>query len=104
MRCAPYDATVANQEGLRGFVADAKSRRDGIRYVAVRLYRHHRIVRVRRALVQVRHELVQRFGADAARKAVLEEKQRPPPRFSNDTVELIDSFYCRQVGMHLTPV
>jgi hypothetical protein len=50
--------------------------RDGVGHLTVRLHRDHCITGFQLAVVQVRDELIQRFGADAAGETVLEEQQR----------------------------
>jgi len=80
MRGTPDDTTVSDEKCLRRFVPDAELLRDGIRYSAMCLYCHHRIVRQKCsgcAIVEMRHEFVERFHADTARVAMLEEQYWP---------------------------
>jgi hypothetical protein len=60
-------------------VADAELGGDGVRYLTVRLYRHHGVTRVSLLLSEVREQLVEGFGADATGVAVLEEHKRTLP-------------------------
>ena len=101
MRRAPHDTPVANQQRLGRLVTHAQSRGDSIRYGAVGLHRHHRVLRVGRPLVEVCHELVQRLHACAARMAVLEEEQRSSLRLANEAFEFVNALEGRQIRMHL---
>jgi hypothetical protein len=69
-----------------------------IRYLPVTLNRDDLVRGERRHLVEVGLELVERFTADAARTAVLEEQHRPVPRFFYGSVERIDIV---QMSKHL---
>jgi len=74
-------------------VADAELLRDGIRYSAMCLYCHHRIVRQKcsgSALIEMRDEFVERLHADAACVAMLEEQHWPRLGFNEEPVEVIN--------------
>ena len=84
-------------------MSDAELLRDGIRYSAVRLNRHHRIVRQERfgfTLVEMRDKFLERFHADTARVAMLEEQHRPRVGFGKEAVELVNMLERSEIRMH----
>ena len=101
VRRAPDDLAVANEQRLRRFVADAEPRAHGVRHLAVRLHRHHRVIGLlapRR--VEVLDQLVERFGARAARVAVLEEQHGTAGGVVEQPVEIAHVPQGFQVGAH----
>ena len=67
----------------------------------MRLHRDHRVTDRFEALgVEMIDQLIQRFSADAARVAVLEEQQRPLMGFGEKLVQLVDMLQGSQVWMH----
>ena len=81
----------------------------GVGHVAVRLNRDDRIARIwdaRRDHVSVEmiDELIQRLGADAARKAVFEEQQRPRMTLGQQAIKLLEVLQLGQIRVHPTPV
>jgi hypothetical protein len=85
-------------------VADPELLRDGVRDVAVSLHRHHGVARIQLTLVQVRHELVERLGADAAREAVFEEQQWPLVGRGERPIEIVDTRERFQSRVHFLSV
>jgi len=65
--------------------------RDRVGYLTVGLHGHHCVTGFQLALVQVRDELIQRFGADAARETVLEEQQRSFVGCRERAIEVVHS-------------
>ena len=64
------------------------------------LHRYHRVFDVGWFPIQMGHELVERFGADSAGMAVLEEKQGPIVGGGKQTVELVEPLKRSQLWMH----
>src|SRR5688572_4848196 len=77
-----------------------------VRHVSMRLDCHHRIqgVRrytvIRRSLVEVHQQLVERLGARPAGMAMLEEQEWATFRGGEKPVELVEPVEGRQLGMH----
>jgi hypothetical protein len=65
--------------------------RDGVGHLTVSLHRHHCVTGFQLALVQVRDELIQRLGADAARETVLEDQQRSFVGCCERAIEVVHS-------------
>jgi hypothetical protein len=65
--------------------------RDGVGHVTVGLHRDHCVTGFQLAVIQVRNELIQRFGADAARETVLEEQQRSFVSGRERAIEVVHS-------------
>jgi hypothetical protein len=85
-------------------VTDAEFPGHGVGHVAVRLHGNHRIAGVERAVVQVRDELIERFRAHAAGKAVFEQEQGPLIGGGEGAVEVVDARQQFQRRMHAPSV
>ena len=70
---------------------DTKSFCDGVGYLAVGLHGDHGVAGIERRVVQVRHELIERFRAYTAGKAVFEEKERPLIGSRKGPVEVVNA-------------
>ena len=86
-------------------MSNAESGADLVRDRAMCLHRHHRIARIGIAVadevrVEVVDQLVQRHGADSARKAVFEHEQRTGMAFRQDAVEVLGVAQDGQIGVH----
>lgn len=79
---------------------DPELLRDRVRYIAVGLYRNHCVVHTSGLAVEMRHELIEGFRADAACIAVFEEQKGPLAGGCEETVELVESFERGQLWMH----
>ena len=90
VRAVPDDAAIAKQNGLGTFVPDAEPRRDLVGDSAMRLNGDHLVTHISRMIGDVRVQLIEGFTADAARAAVLEEKNRACARLDNSRVERSD--------------
>ena len=107
MRGTPDDAAILHEEGLRRFVTDSELLRDGIRYSAMCLHGHHCIVRQKCfgcAVVEMRHEFIERFHADTARIAMLEEQHGARFGLGKQAVQIIEMAKRPEVGVHVSSV
>jgi hypothetical protein len=89
VRRRPDHAAVAHDKSLRSFVTDAKPGGDRVGHLPVRLNRHHRVARVAAFHGQVRQQLIERLGTDAAGIAVFEEHQGSVAGLSEGMIELV---------------
>ncbi len=100
VRRGPDDAAILDEDGLWRLMPYAQPRGDGVRQLAVGLNRHHGVSRTERLMVQVLDELIERFGADPARVAVLEQQERSHRRPFQERVELFHMMQRRQLRVH----
>ena len=78
MRGTPHHTSVADEQRLRRLVPDTEALGDRVGQGAVSLNRDHGVSGIARAItLEMPYQLVQRFRADAAREAVLEEQHGP---------------------------
>ena len=101
MRGAPNHAAVANEQRLRCFVSYAQARRHRVRKLAVRLHGHDRVARIEPVFVEVIDQLIERFGARAARDTVLEEQERTLGCLGQQPIEIFDPLRANDIRMHL---
>jgi hypothetical protein len=87
---APDWAPVAKENHLRRLMANTEARRRLIGNIAMALHCDDLVRHTAVGGVNVRAQLIQRFAADPARAAVLEQKDGPLTRLGNRRFELVD--------------
>src|SRR4029078_1344789 len=100
VRGVPDHLAVAQEDRLRRFVSEAPPLRGGVGHRPVGLDREHLVRHGRLALrLDVRMQLVERFAADAAITAVLEQQDRALARLGYRGIQRLDVYQRRQ-GFH----
>ena len=90
VRRLPHRPTVTNQDRLRCFVPHAEPIRHFVGHLAVTLDGNHFVGRASTVTVEMRAELIESLGTDAARAAVFEQQNRTLARLCDRSLEHIE--------------
>ena len=83
----PDNAAIAQDDRLRALMTDPEAARHGLGDLTMALHRDQLVSGAVRLFGDVRVELLDRFAADAACAAVLEQDNRPVARLGDSFLE-----------------